>query len=102
MISLSRFKAELLVFVRLMIKTNMMYVDVSYKGRAYRFHMEDLGMKVKQVHRKRIREDLTKKIDADECPECEKLMLNGVCMNSSCARSIPATPRRQKDRQPVA
>ena len=97
MVSLSMFKSNLLAFFRLMISTNMDYVDVIYKGRLYRVSVEDLNKEVVKRRRPRSR-SLTDKIDAKKCPQCKKLMLNNVCMNSLCASNISLgsyTPRKQ-------
>jgi hypothetical protein len=82
MLSLSQFKANLLSIARIMVRTGM-YVDVSYKGRLYRITMEDLNQELVKRRRPR-RESLVNKIEAKKCPECKKLMLNGVCMSSLC------------------
>lgn len=86
MISLSQFKANLLQLFRLMIDTKM-YVDVSYKGKAYRITVEDLHQDVKRTRRKRSLKD---RIDAQKCPDCDKLLLNGVCMNRKCPGKFAA------------
>jgi hypothetical protein len=80
----------------------MNYVDVVYKGRLYRVSVEDLNQEVVKRRRPRAR-SLADKIDAKKCPQCKKLMLNNVCMNSLCASNTMAksyTPRKQP--QPVA
>lgn len=86
MISLSQFKAQLLAIARLLTSNPGMYIDVVYKGRLYRVSMEDLGVEVVQRRRPRKR-SLADKIQAEKCPACKKVMINGVCMNSRCARS---------------
>lgn len=83
MISLSQFKANLLVIMRLMIKNPGMYMDVVYKGNLYRVTFEDMHQEVVQRRRPR-RQSLVEEVKARKCPECKKLMLNGVCMNSLC------------------
>jgi hypothetical protein len=80
MISLSQYKANLLRIFRLQIETDM-YVDVSYKGKAYRISVENLKQDVKRTRR---RKSLKDQIQAQKCPDCQKLLLNGVCMNSRC------------------
>lgn len=86
MISLSQFKSQLLAIARLLTANPGMYIDVVYKGRLYRVTMEDLGQEVVQRRRPRKR-SLVDKIETAKCPDCKKVMLNGVCMNSRCARS---------------
>lgn len=83
MISLSHFKSSLLAIMRLMIANPGMYIDVVYKNKLYRFTFEDLGQDVKQKRRPR-RRSLVNEVDYDHCPLCKKLMISGVCMNSSC------------------
>ena len=88
MISMSQFRNELLVLARIMIKKDM-HVDVAYKGRAYRVTIEDLHQDVPRTPggRPRKREKLPP-IDPVECPECRKLMIAGVCMNSACPSNL--------------
>jgi hypothetical protein len=86
MIHLSQFKTNLLAFFRLMVATDMGYIDIVYKGRLYRLHVEDLHQDIVKRRRPRKR-DLTAEIKAQKCPQCKKLMLNGVCMNSLCEGS---------------
>lgn len=83
MVHLSKFKDNLLSYIRLMIKSELDYVDVVYKGKLYRFHIEDLGQEVVKRRRPR-RVSLVSAIKQKKCPDCKKLMLNGVCMNSLC------------------
>lgn len=82
MISLSQFRSNILPIFRLVIKTGM-YVDVYYKQQAYRIHVENLHQHVPQVHPARHR-SLVGEVQTEKCPDCKKLMLNGVCMNSLC------------------
>jgi hypothetical protein len=87
MISLTHFKSSLLSISRLMIANPGMYIDVIYKGRLYRYTMEDLGIDVKQKRRPRKR-SLVDEVDYDHCPYCKKLVINGVCMNSACKSNV--------------
>lgn len=83
MVNLSKFKDHLLSYMRLMVATELEYVDVVYKGRLYRFHVEDLGQDV--VKRRRPRHvSLVTAIKTKKCPDCGKLAINGVCTNSLC------------------
>lgn len=83
MVHLSKFKDNLLAFFRLMITAQMDYVDVVYKGKLYRIHVTDLGQEVVKRRRPR-RVSLVDQIKAKKCPDCKKLMLNGICTNSLC------------------
>lgn len=87
MISLYQFRNSLLALVRIMIKNPGMYIDVIYKGRLYRFYLEDLNQDVKQKRKPRKR-SLVDQIETDRCPQCKKLEVNGLCMNSVCARNL--------------
>lgn len=100
MIHLSQFKTNLLQLTRLMIKTGM-YVDVIYKGRLYRVSIEDLHQDVVKRRRPRKR-SLTDQIDAKKCPQCKKLMLNGVCMNSLCATNLKTSDIARRSPVPQA
>jgi hypothetical protein len=88
MISLSQFRNNLLVLVRIMIKTDM-HVDVNYKGRAYRIHIEDLHQDVPRTPggKPRKRKKLPP-IEPETCERCGKLMIAGVCMNSGCPSNL--------------
>ena len=97
MISLYKFRNNLLPLFRIMISTGM-YVDVNYKGQAYRVTVEDLNMKVK-VHRggRKKMAVVIEDVISDKCPVCEKLMLAGACMNSACPSrksASPSTPQK--------
>ena len=92
MISLSQYKANLLAIMRIMIQSQDAYMDVVYKGRAYRITVEDLGVEVVQRRRPRKR-SLADKVDTRKCPHCKKLMIQGVCMNSRCASNFKASSR---------
>jgi hypothetical protein len=58
-----------------------MPIDVAYKGKLYRVQVTDLKQTVPR--RKSSPRTRTKivSIDASKCPECKKLMINGICMN---------------------
>ncbi len=88
MISLSQFRQELLTLARIMIKTGM-FVDVNYKGRAYRISIEDLRIDVPRTPggRKRQRQQLPD-IETQKCPRCKKIIIAGVCMNSGCPSNL--------------
>jgi hypothetical protein len=85
MIYLYELKDHLSAMVRLMISSHMAYIDVAYKGKLYRFHMEDLNIAVPKQRPKKIASGLDDKIDAKKCPKCKRLMLNNVCMNPLCS-----------------
>lgn len=88
MISLYKFRANLSPLFRIMIASDM-YVDVNYKGRAYRMHVEDLNqdVKVRRGGRKKTR-IVIDDIVSDKCPACNKLMIAGACMNSACPSRV--------------
>lgn len=92
MISLSQYKSNLLAIMRIMIQSQDAYMDVVYKGRAYRITVEDLGIEVAQRRRPRKR-SLVDKVDTRKCPHCKKLMIQGVCMNSQCVSNFKASSR---------
>lgn len=88
-LSLSQLKANLLAVMRLMVSNGGLYLDFVYKGRLYRMTIEDLNTQVVKKRRPRSR-SMVDQVDAKKCPECKKLMLNGVCMNSLCSRNLAA------------
>ena len=91
MISLHRFRQNLLPLFRIMISSGM-YVDVSYKGQAYRVSLQDLHTKVKRRYGGRPKTMITIDDVIDEkCSACGHLKLAGVCMNSACSNSAGAS-----------
>lgn len=89
MISLYQFRANLLALFRIMIATDL-EVDVNYKGRAYRLHVEDLGIKVKRRHGggQRKLEVVVDDVPNEKCSTCGKLMIAGVCMDPDCPSNL--------------
>lgn len=94
MIYLSQLKDHLMAVFRLMTETNMEYVDVSYRGRLYRLHVEDMQQETVQRRRPR-KADLSSNIESKKCPTCKRaLMINGVCMSSMCPTNTKALLHR--------
>jgi len=88
MISLNKFRSNLLPLFRIMISSGM-YVDVNYKGQAYRVTVQDLRQKVKRHGGGRRKMIVTiDDVTSDKCPACHKLMLAGACMNSACPSRV--------------
>jgi predicted TIM-barrel fold metal-dependent hydrolase len=93
MISLNKFRSNLLPLFRIMISSGM-YVDVNYKGSAYRVTVQDLRQKVKRHGGGRRKMVVTiDDVASDKCPACNKLMLAGACMNSACPTRLPVKPQ---------
>ena len=80
MISSTNFKAHFHQLFRVMKDTGM-YVDVHFRGHAYRIHVEDLHHKIDRQYKKK---SYVSEIQTSDCPHCKKLMVNGVCMNPTC------------------
>ncbi len=96
-LTLSEFRNSALAIMRMMVANKGLYIDVSYKGRLYRIHFEDLNTEL--VKRRRPRHvSLADKVKTEKCPECKKLMLNNVCMNSLCSKNF--TGSRDKSLSP--
>lgn len=69
-----------------MVDTGM-YVDVKsgQNGHVYRIYVEDLGYRIPIERKKR---SYVESIAVDKCPDCNKLMVNNVCMNPNCSHSV--------------
>ena len=85
MISLYKFRQHLLPLFRVMIVSGM-YVDINYKGQAYRVSVENLNQKVKRRYGGRPKMLVAiDDVPEGKCPACGKLKIAGVCMNSACS-----------------
>lgn len=85
MISVTKFKAHFLELFRVMRDTPGMYIDVHNRGHVYRIHVQDMKRRFK------FRDNVVEyksAIEADKCPKCSKLMLNGICMSKGCTQAI--------------
>lgn len=78
MLSAKQFRTHFYVIFRLLIKTGA-YTDIAYNGRVYRIQVTDTGQEV--AINKRPKLNRKQKVISSKCPECKKLMINGVCMN---------------------
>lgn len=78
MLTLNEFKKNIFAFFRVMTSTGA-YIDLAYKGRAYRMYLEDLGVDVplRKEYKKRVAPVVP--IETSECPQCRGMAINGVC-----------------------
>lgn len=85
MFSLSQFKRHIFQLFNLMIKTGIVF-EVAYKGVVYDVHVQRTKKKPKLTRAKRKRLDKVdvQSFDTKPCPQCNSLILAGVCMNRGC------------------
>ena len=78
MLRVDQFRAQFLAFFRVLSSTDA-YIDIAYKGRAYRVHVDDLNMDVPRKSKHKKKRTLATQIKSSKCPLCGGLSINGVC-----------------------
>jgi len=80
MLKLTEFRVHLFAFFKVLTETDT-YIDVAWKGKAYRVEVTDLDIKVPYRKKSKLPKSLKKDIRKMKCKQCGSLMINGVCMS---------------------
>lgn len=84
MISLSKFRENLFPLFEIMGDTGM-EIDVYHKRKPYKVMVVPTHEPVRIMRKPRIPNSIKpEEIQLDECPGCNDMRVNGVCMNREC------------------
>lgn len=87
MVQATEIKRNFLPFFRLLCSSNL-YIDVAYKGKAYRMYVEDLGERAPTLTRQKKRTPESE-LDQGKCVICAGITLGGLCIKADCSGSLP-------------
>lgn len=61
--------------------------EVSHRRKIYRIHIEDTGRRITTPYTIRMPKDIVPSamIDTKPCPDCESMLVSGLCMNVDCS-----------------
>ncbi len=85
MMSLSQFRTNLFKCFELMKDANASFT-IYHRRKVYRIHVEETGEKVTVPYKNKGRKAVVPSafIETGNCPHCDSLLINSICMNKSC------------------